>query len=117
MARRGRTWLGQYSRMFPGRPRMHPSVDPLLDDGSCFLRCRDGILAQAMHDVGVREQVVKSVRVPRSRRAEAKPVRVEMKPLPGRGVTSHVEKLAGACKRRLRQGPLASAPAGPQRLA
>ena len=26
-----------------------------------------------------------------------------MKPLPGRGVTSHAEKLARACKRRLRE--------------
>jgi hypothetical protein len=40
-----------------------------LDDGSCFLRCRDGLFAQAMRHVGVREQIVKSVRVPRSRRA------------------------------------------------
>ena len=50
-------------------PVRSPSADPLLDDGSCFLGCRDGIFAQATHDVGVREQVVKSVRVPRSRRA------------------------------------------------
>jgi hypothetical protein len=50
-------------------PVRSPSVDPLLDDGSCFLGCRDGLFAQAMHDVGVREQVVKSVRVPRSRGA------------------------------------------------
>ena len=50
-------------------PVRSPSADPLLDDGSCFLGCRDWIFAQAMHDVGVREQVVKSVRVPRSRRA------------------------------------------------
>ena len=50
-------------------PVRSPSADPLLDDGSCFLGCRDRLFAQAMHDVGVREQVVKSVRVPRSRRA------------------------------------------------
>lgn len=50
-------------------PVRSPSADPLLDDGSSFLGCRDGLFAQAMHDVGVREQVVKSVRVPRSRRA------------------------------------------------
>src|SRR5207302_8662538 len=50
-------------------PVRSPSADPLFDDGSCFLGCRDWIFAQAMHDVGVREQVVKSVRVPRSRRA------------------------------------------------
>jgi hypothetical protein len=50
-------------------PVRSPSADPLLDDGSCFLGCRDGLFAQAMHNFGVREQVVKSVRVPRSRRA------------------------------------------------
>jgi hypothetical protein len=50
-------------------PVRSPSADPLLDDGSCFLGCRDGLFAQAMHDVGVREQVVKSVRVSRSRDA------------------------------------------------
>src|SRR5204862_3879025 len=50
-------------------PVRSPSADPPLDDGSCFLGCRDWIFAQAMHDVGIREQVVKSVRVPRGRRA------------------------------------------------
>jgi hypothetical protein len=50
-------------------PVRSPSADPLLDDGSCFLGCRDRLFAQAKHDVGVREQVVKSVRVPRNRRA------------------------------------------------
>jgi hypothetical protein len=50
-------------------PVRSPSIDPLLDDGSCFLGCRNGPFAQAMHHVGVREQVVKSVRVPPSRRA------------------------------------------------
>lgn len=61
-------------------PVRSPSADPPLDDGPCFLGCRDRLLAQAVHDVGVREQVVKSVRVPRSRRAQAKPVRVERSP-------------------------------------
>ena len=46
-----------------------PSADPPLDNGSCFLGCRGRLFAQAMHDVGVCEQVVKRVRVPRSRRA------------------------------------------------
>jgi hypothetical protein len=50
-------------------PVPSPSADPLLDDGSRFLGYRDRLLAQAMHDVGVREQVVKRVRVRRSRRA------------------------------------------------
>jgi hypothetical protein len=50
-------------------PVRSPSADPFLDDGSCFLGCRDGLFAQAMHDLGVREQVGKSVRVPRNRRA------------------------------------------------
>jgi hypothetical protein len=73
------------------QPVRSPSGDPLLDDGSCFLGCRDSLFAQTIHDVGVREQVVKSVRVPRSRRAQAKPVRVEVEFLPGRGVMSHAE--------------------------
>jgi hypothetical protein len=50
-------------------PVRSPSADPFLDDGSCFLGRRDALFAQAMHDLGVREQVVKSVRVPRNRRA------------------------------------------------
>src|SRR5205823_15120750 len=54
------------------------------------------LFAQAVHDLGVGEQVVKSVRVPRIRRAYAKPVRVEVKLFPGRGVMSHGERLAGA---------------------
>jgi len=82
-----------------------PGADPFFDDSSCLLVSRDGLLAQAMHDVGVLEQVVESVRIPRSRRAQAKPVRVEAQPLPGRGVIS-----ASHCQPRARPCPASRGP-------
>jgi len=55
-----------------------------------------------MHHLGVPEQVVQSICIPQRRSAEAEPVRVEAELLPGLGVISHAETLAGARGRSVR---------------
>ena len=65
------------------------------------------MLVQALHDLRVREQVVQGYRILRSWRAEAKPVRVEAKLLPGGAVMSHAETLSGAWVRTLPRDILA----------
>src|SRR5919204_5511803 len=82
-------------------PVASPTADPGFDHGSGFLEPRDGFFAQSMHDLRVREQVVQGFRILRSRRAQAKPVRVEAELLPGRAVMSHAVTLAGTCVRSL----------------
>ena len=68
-----------------------------------------------MHNLRIREQVIQSIRILESRRAEAKPVRVEAGLLPGWGVVSHAETLAGACRRSLRGKLSPGPPAGMSR--
>jgi hypothetical protein len=79
-----------------------PTVESFFGHSSCFLERGDWLLVQAMHHLGVPEQVVQSICIPQSRSAEAEPVRVEAELLPGLGVISHAETLAGARGRSLR---------------
>jgi len=90
-----------------------PTADhPFFDHGSDIRERRDGLFAQAPHDLRVREQVIQSLRVRRSWHAEAKPVRVEAD-VPRRGRISHAGTLARATTQarvgttRTRRRPLA----------
>jgi hypothetical protein len=85
------------------QPVSSPTANPSFDHGSGFLERRNGCFAQAVHNLRVREQLVQGLRILRSWRAEAKPVRVEAELLPRRDVMSQAETLAGTCVRNLRR--------------
>src|SRR3954452_16305029 len=90
----------------PARPRgfenertdavSSPRADSSFDHRSGLLQRGDGLSVQAAHDHRVCEEVVQSLRISRSWRAETKPPRVDADLLPGPGVINHGETVAGA---------------------
>ncbi len=73
-----------------------PTAGPSFEHCSGLVELRDRFSVQAVHDHRIREQLVNGLRILRSWRAEAEPVRVEADLLPRRGVVSHAETVAGA---------------------
>jgi hypothetical protein len=70
------------------KPIGSPTADHSFDHGSDFLDRRDGLFAQALHDLRVREQLVQMLRILGAWHAQAEPLRIKAE-FPGRGLLSH----------------------------